>query len=146
MLCTPLNLIPQHVGSGGSGHDELRLQVGLDVGLPHWIIKVQVQGALAGHAAVAVAAASFAVWQPLIRSALVSPGLSAQALLLHQQLQAFHLTAGCTVLSLTYTVTWRKEKKEERGDQMGISLCMGTDLFTVNRSEKDVKVCVSIWV
>lgn len=27
---------------------------------------------------------------------------------------------------------------------MGISLCMGTGLFTVNRSEKDVKVCVCV--
>lgn len=90
------------------GHDELRLQVGLDVGLPHRVVKVQVQGALTGHAAVAVAAASFTVGQPVVvGSALVPPGLSAQPLLLHQQLQAFNLTAGGAILSLADTVTGR---------------------------------------
>lgn len=90
---------------GSSGHDELGLQVSLDVGLPHRVVKVQVHGALAGHAAVAVAASGLAVGQPLIRSALVPPGLPANTLLLHQQLQAFHLAASCTVLGLTDAVT-----------------------------------------
>ena len=99
-------------GSDGSGHDELRLQISLDVWFPHRVVKVQVQGALAGNAAVAVAAAGLAVGQPLIRGALVPPGLPAQTLLLHQQLQALHLAAGRTVLGLTQTVTWREGEGE----------------------------------
>lgn len=102
MLCTSLNA---YVGADGSGHDELGLQVSLYIGLPHGIVKVQVQGALAGHAAVAIAASRLAVGQPLIRSPLVPPGLPAQTLLLHQELQTFHLTPGCAVLCLTYTIT-----------------------------------------
>lgn len=105
--------IPQRVGSDASGHDELRLQVCLNVGLPHRVVKVQVQGALAGHAAVAVAAPGLPVGQPLIGSALVPSGLPAQTLLLHQQLQALHLAASCTVLGLTNTVTWTEENRGE---------------------------------
>lgn len=119
------------MGSDGSGHDKLRLQVSLDVWFPHRIVKVQVQGAFTGHAAVAVAASGFSVGQPLIGSALVPPGLPAQALLLHQQLQAFNLTAGCTVLSLTDTVTWTKGKRKD--GQTGGFLCMLTIVFTPNR-------------
>lgn len=117
MLCTSLNA---YVGADGSGHDELGLQVSLYIGLPHWIVKVQVQGALAGHAAVAIAASRLAVGQPLIRSPLVPPGLPAQTLLLHQELQTFHLTPGCAVLCLTYTITWTQERRVER--QSGIFL------------------------
>lgn len=119
--------------SDGSGHDELGLQVGLDVGLPHRVVKIQVQGALAGHAAVAVAAAGLAVRQPLIRGALVPPGLPAQTLLLHQQLQTLHLTAGRTVLGLADTVTrgfahanltlalhqWMKSRRRSAGAACG---------------------------
>lgn len=112
---------------GSSGHDELGLQVSLDVGLPHRVVKVQVHGALAGDAAVAVAASGLAVGQPLIRSALVPPGLPANTLLLHQQLQAFHLAASCTVLGLTDAVTWTKEQRERW------SVCVLTSLFTPNR-------------
>lgn len=100
----------QERGGYGSGHHKLGLQVGLDVGLPHRVVKVQIQGALAGHAAVAVATSSLAVRQPLIGSSLVPPGLPAQTLLLHQQLQTFHLAAGCTVLGLTHAVTCTQEK------------------------------------
>lgn len=97
-------------GQRHSGHDKLRLQVGLDVWFPHRVVEVQVQGALAGHAAVAVAASGFPVGQPLVGSALVPPGLPAQALLLHQQLQALHFAACGAVLVLTHVVTWRREK------------------------------------
>lgn len=89
------------------GHDELGLEVGLDVGLPHRVFKVQVQGAFAGHAAVAVAAPGLAVGQPVVGSALVPPSLPAQPLLLHQQLQPLHLTASGAVLRLTQPVTGR---------------------------------------
>lgn len=89
------------------GHDELGLEVGLDVGLPHRVFKVQVQGAFAGHAAVAVAAPGLAVGQPLVGPALVPPGLPAQPLLLHQQLQPLHLAASGPVLRLTQPVTRR---------------------------------------
>lgn len=89
------------------GHDELGLQVGLDIGLPHRVFKVQVQGAFAGHAAVAVAAAGLAIGQPLVGPALVPSSLPAKPLLLHQQLQPLHLTASGTVLCLTQPVTRR---------------------------------------
>lgn len=97
-------------GRPSSGHNELGLQIGLDVWLPHRIVKVQVQGALAGHAAVAVAASSFAVGEPLVRSALVPPGLPAQALLLHQQLEALHFAARGAVLVLAHVVTWKQKR------------------------------------
>lgn len=124
MLCTSLNA---YVGADGSGHDELGLQVSLYIGLPHGIVKVQVQGALAGHAAVAIAASRLAVGQPLIRSPLVPPGLPAQTLLLHQELQTFHLTPGCAVLCLTYTITWTQERRVER--QSGIFLYIANVFF-----------------
>lgn len=89
------------------GHDKLGLQVGLDVGLPHRVFKVQVQGAFAGHAAVAVAAAGLAIGQPLVGPTLVPSSLPAKPLLLHQQLQPLHLTASGTVLCLTQPVTGR---------------------------------------
>lgn len=108
----PSNALSAHVGPDGSGHDKLGLQVGLHIGLPHRIVKVQVQGALAGHAAVAVTASGLAVRQPLIRSPLVPPGLPAQTLLLHQELQTFHLTPGCAVLGLTNAIAWRRERRE----------------------------------
>lgn len=111
MLCAsffPLQSVPQHfffLLSRASGHDELGLEVRLDVGLPHRVVEVQVQGALAGHAAVAVGAAGLAVGHPVVGGPLVPPGLPAQPLLLHQQLQALHLAAGRAVLRLTKWVT-----------------------------------------
>lgn len=114
MLHASLNL---WYGSGApdSSHDELRLQVCLYVRFPHRILKVQIQRALAGHAAVAVAAPGLAVGQPLVGSTLVPPGLPAQTLLLHQQLQAFHLTACRTVFGLTHAVTWKRQQKNCQG-------------------------------
>lgn len=89
-----------------SRHHELRLHVGFDVGLPHRVLEVQVEGAVARHAAVAVAAPRLAVGQPGVGGARVSPRLPSQALLLHQQLQLLHLAARGPVLRLPQPVAW----------------------------------------
>lgn len=109
-------------GRRRSGHDELGLQVGLDVRLPHRVVEVQVQGALAGHAAVAVAAPGLPVGQPLVGGALVPPRLPAQPLLLHQQLQALHLAARGAVLVLAHVVTCRRERAVAMV-RLGFGLC-----------------------
>lgn len=99
------------------GHNVLRLHVRLDVGFPHRVLEVQVQGALAGHTAVTVAATRLAVGQPVVGCARVPPGLPTQTLLLHQQLQALHLAARRPVLRLTHTLACRTTKKGKEGEK-----------------------------
>lgn len=90
-----------------SGHDEFGFHVCLDVGLPHRVLKVKVQGALTGHTAVAVAPSGLAVGEPVVRGARVPASLPAQTLLLHEKLQPFHLAARGPVLRLTHSITGR---------------------------------------
>lgn len=93
-----------------SGHDEFWFHVGLDVGLPHGVLKVEVQGALAGHTAVAVAPSRLAVGEPVVRGARVPASLPAQALLLHEKLQPLHLAARGPVLRLTQSIACGTKK------------------------------------
>lgn len=67
-----------------SGHDEFRADVSLDVILPERLVVVQVEGAVAAQAAVAVASRGFPLAQPVIRSPGLSPRPPAEPPLLQQ--------------------------------------------------------------
>lgn len=90
-------------------HHELRLHVGVHFRLPHRVLKVEAQargfaGAAASRTAAAVTAAGLSGRRPVIRAAGIPPGLSAQPLLLQQELQPLHLAARGPVLCLPEAV------------------------------------------
>lgn len=93
-----------------SGHDKLRADVGLDVVLPERFVVVQVDGAIAAQAAVAVASGGFALTQPVIGSTGLSPRPPTEPPLLQQQLQTLHLTARRPVLRVPGGLACRTEE------------------------------------
>lgn len=109
-------LLPRVWGRGCSGqgdslsHHKLRLDVWVDFRLPNGVLEVEAQacglaGATSTPTAAAVTTTSFAAGGPVVRTSGVPPGLPSQALLLQQELEAFHFAACGAVLCLSQTVS-----------------------------------------
>lgn len=91
-------------------HHKLGLDVWVDFRLPNGVLEVEAQacglaGATSTPTAAAVTTTSFAAGGPVVRTPGVPPCLPSQALLLQQELEAFHFAACGTVLCLSQTVS-----------------------------------------
>lgn len=91
-------------------HHKLGLDVRVDFRLPNGVLEVEAQacglaGATSTPTAAAVTTASFAARGPVVRPPGVPPCLPAQALLLQQELEAFHFATCGAVLCLSKTVS-----------------------------------------
>lgn len=94
-------------------HHKLGLDVWVDFRLPNGVLEVEAQacglaGATSTPTAAAVTTTSFAAWGPVVRTPGVPPCLPSQALLLQQELEAFHFAARGTVLCLSQTVSYKR--------------------------------------
>lgn len=96
-------------------HHKLGLDVRVDFRLPNGVLEVEAQacglaGATSTPTAAAVATASFAARGPVVRPPGVPPCLPAQALLLQQELEAFHFATCGAVLCLSKTVSYERRQ------------------------------------
>lgn len=94
-------------------HHKLGLDVWVDFRLPNGVLEVEAQacglaGATSTPTAAAVTTTSFAAGGPVVRTPGVPPCLPSQALLLQQELEAFHFAACGTVLCLSQTVSYKR--------------------------------------